>query len=320
MHVAVFGAGALGSVYGVRLATRARATISWIVRPSKVTLRDPIVIESVKKDERETIDLPDRVAEIPGDADVVLLAVGTDDLDAIRPVLEARDVPIVVLTPMMPEDWKRMRAAFGSRVLAAMPNVVAYARKNDDDEHPVVRYWLPPAPTRIDEPRRQSDIAVRELARRLDEAGLKAHLELGVHEKNPATTVAWIPIAMAFAVAGSADALANDESLLSLTTRACREGASLGKRLGNMEPWAALSPVIAAPWALRTWLGLLPRLSPEALFYAEEHFARKLTAQHRTMIREMIDLAKEKGLEHHAFIELERSLSASARSISSSSR
>jgi ketopantoate reductase len=304
VHVAVFGAGALGSVYGVRLATRARATVSWIVRPSKVPLRDPIIIESVKNDERETIDLPDRVADIPGDADVVLLAVGTDDLDAIRPVLETRDVPIVVLTPMLPKDWDRMRATFGARILAAMPNVIAYARKADDTHDAVVRYWLPPAPTRIDEPRRTGDIAVRELARRLDEAGLKAHLELGVHEKNPATTVAWIPIAMAFAIAGSADALAKDDSLMSLTTRACREGASLGKRIGNMEPWAAFSPVVAAPWALRTWLGLLPRISPEALFYAEEHFARKLRGQHRAMIQEMIDLAKDKGVEHQALGEL----------------
>lgn len=300
MHVAVYGAGALGSVYGVRLAARARVDVSWIVRPSKVDLRDPISIESVKKDERETIDVPSRVAEIPGDADVVLLAVGTDDLDAIRPVLERRDIPIVVLTPMLPKDWDRVHAAFGSRILAAMPAVVSYARKGDG----VIRYWLPPAPTRIDEPRRQTDIAVRELARRLDEAGLRTSLELGVHEKNPATTIAWIPIAMAFAVAGSAEALARDDSLLSLTTRVCREGASLGKRIGNMEPWAAFSSAIAAPWAMRTWLGLLPRVSPEALFYAEEHFARKLAPQHRTMIADMIDLAIAKGVEHQAMREL----------------
>src|SRR5512134_3960484 len=159
MHVAVYGAGALGSVYGVRLATRARVDISWIVRPSKVGRRDPIVIESVRKDERETIDVPERVAEIPGDADLVLLAVGTDDLDAIRPVLEGRDVPIVVLTPMLPKDWERIHDAFGARVLAAMPNVISYTRTEDG----VVRYWLPPAPTRIDEPRRESDAAVREL-------------------------------------------------------------------------------------------------------------------------------------------------------------
>jgi 2-dehydropantoate 2-reductase len=305
MRVAVYGAGALGSVYGVRLAARARVDVSFIVRASKVGLRDPIAIESVKNDERESIDVPERVAEIPGDADVVLLAVGTDDLDAIRPILAARDVPIVVLTPVLPKDWERLRDAFGARVLAAMPNVVAYAREDG-----VVRYWLPPAPTRIDEPRRTDDVAVRELTRRLDEAGLKARLELGVHEKNPATTVAWIPIAMAFAVAGSAEALGKDDSLLSLTTRACREGASLGKRLGTMEPWAAFSPVIAAPWAMRTWLGLLPRLSPEAVFYAEEHFARKLLGQHRAMIQEMIALAIAKGVEHQAMGELAQRLDA----------
>jgi 2-dehydropantoate 2-reductase len=306
VHVAVFGAGALGSVYGVRLATRARVDVTWIVRAAKVSSRAPIVIERIRNDEREAIDAPVRAASIPADADVVLLAVGTEDLDAIRPVLEARDVPIVVLTPMMPRDWDRMRAAFGPRVLAAMPNVIAYARKEDG----VVRYWLPPAPTRIDEPRRSSDIAVRELARRLDEAGLRAHLELGVHEKNPATTVAWIPIAMAFAVAGSADALAKDETLLSLTTRACREGVSLGRRLGAMEPWAVFSPALAAPWAMRAWLGLLPRVAPEALFYAEEHFARKLRVQHRVMIDEMIAIAREKRVAHAALEELGMRLGA----------
>lgn len=113
---------------------------------------------------------------------------------------------------------------------------------------------------------------------------------------------------MAFAVAGSAEDLMKDDTLLSLTTRACREGASLGKRLGTMEPWAAFSPVIAAPWAMKTWLGLLPKVSPEALFYAEEHFGRKLASQHRAMIREMIDLAIEKGVEHQAFAELARQL------------
>jgi ketopantoate reductase len=302
VKVAVFGAGALGSVYGVRLATRARVDVSWVVRPTKVDVADPIVIEKIRGDERESIHAPERVAAVPGDADVVLLAVGTEDLEAIRGPLRESDAPIVILTPMMPRDWQRVRSAFGARALAAMPNVVAYARKDDG----VFRYWLPPAPTRIDEPRAGDPHAdaVRELAERLDEAGLNAHLELGVHERNPATTVAWIPIAMAFAVAGSADALVKDDSLLSLTTRACREGTSLGRRIGAVEPFALASPLIAAPWALRTGLAALARMSPEAIFYAEEHFGRKLAAQHRVMIREMIDLAKEKRVGHAAFEEL----------------
>ncbi len=302
MHVAVFGAGALGSVYGVRLATRAHVTVTWIVREAKVSSRAPIVIERVRKDEREAIELPVRASAVPPDADVVLLAVGTEDLDAIRGPLAASAAPIVVLTPMLPKDWERMRAAFGARVLSAMPNVVSYARKPDG----VVRYWLPPAPTRIDFTR---DEAVQQLARRLDEAGLHARLELGVHEKNPATTISYIAIAMALAVAGSADALADDDALLSLTTRACREGVTLGRRIGHAEPWAALSPAIGAPWALRAWLRMLARVSPEGLFYAEEHFARKLRAQHQVMIREMIDLAREKHVGHAAFDELAERLS-----------
>ena len=55
---------------------------------------------------------------------------------------------------------------------------------------------------------------------------------------------------------------------------------------------------------MRTWLGLLPRISPEALFYAEEHFGRKLAGQHRAMIADMIDLAIAKGVEHQAMREL----------------
>lgn len=303
MHVAVFGAGALGSVYGVRLATRARVDVTWIVREAKVSSRDPIVIERVRGGERASIEAPARASAVPADADVVLLAVGTEDLDAIRGPLSGSSAPLVILTPMFPRDWDHMRAAFGRRAIAAMPNVVSYARKPDG----VVRYWLPPAPTRIDDTR---DDAVRELARHLDEAGLRAHLELGVHEKNPATTIAYIPIAMALAVAGSAAALADDDALLSLTTRACREGVTLSRRIGSAEPWAVLSPALAAPWALRTWLRALGRVSPEALFYAEEHFARKLRVQHRVMIREMIDLARDKRVGHAAFEELAARLDA----------
>lgn len=297
MNVAVFGAGALGSVYGVRLATRARVHVAWIVRPRRLASRDPIAIERVRGSERDAIDAPERALVVPSDADVVLLAVGTEDLDAIAAPLEGSSAPIVVLTPMLPKDWARVRARFGTRVLAAMPSVVAYARKDDG----VVRYWLPPAKTRIDETR---DEAVVELVRRLDEAGLSSRLELGVHEKNPATTVSFIAIGMAMAVAGSAGALAADDDLLALTTRACREGASLARRIGTAEPWAGLTPVIAAPWAMRAWMAALARLSPEGLFYFEEHFGRKLRAQHEVMIREMIDLARDKRVESAALSEL----------------
>lgn len=306
MKVAVFGAGALGSVYGVRLAKMGGVDVTFVVRPARAASTEPIVIERVRGDARDELREPSRVATVPPDADVVLLAVGTEDLDAIAAPLGESGAPIVILTPMLPQNWERVRAAFGQRAYAAMPNVAAYTRASDG----IVRYWHLPAATKIDEPRpgAEGEGAVRELARALSRAKLRGKLELGVHETNPATTVSFIPIAMGLAIAGSARALAEDEALLSLITRACREGLSLSRRIGQAEVWTALTPALAAPWAMRAWLGALGRLSEEAVFYAEEHFGRKLRDQHRVMIREMVELAADKRLPHGALDELQAAL------------
>ncbi|MBX3186195.1 MAG: hypothetical protein KF819_04235 [Labilithrix sp.] len=306
MHVAVYGAGALGAVFGVRLAKRAAVTVTFIVRARRVDEAHAVVIERVKKvrDRRESIERPARSAEIPPDADVILLAVGTEDLEAIAPNLSTSRAPIVVLTPMMPRDYARMREAFGDRVLAGMPAVVAYAR---DDR--VVRWWPAPAPTRIDEPRAGSHgEIVRALAARLNEAGLPTRLELGVHEKNPATTVCFIPLGMAVAVAGGLEELARDAELLALALRASREGAAIAERIGRAEPLAALAPLVAQPLAMRAAASAVKRLSPEALFYVDEHFGRKLRVQHRQMAEAMADLARDRGLPHDALEELARRL------------
>lgn len=307
MHVAVFGAGALGAVYGVRLASRTQTDVTFVVRPARVDSPAPITIESVRRKQREKIDTPARAATVPRDADVVLLAVGTEDLEAIRGPLETSDAPIVVLTPMLPHDWERIRAAYGDRVLAAMPSVVSYLREDG-----VFRYWLPPAPTRIDEPRPGTAFAepVRVLAEALDEAKLRTRLELGVHERNPATSVCFIAIPMALAIAKSAEALDADESLLSLVARACREGGTLASRIGSAEPWAELVAATASPFTIRMIFTLIRRFSEEALFYAEEHFGRKLHAQHVVMARAMAELARNKRLPHAALEELAERLAS----------
>lgn len=310
MHVAVYGAGALGSVYGVRLALRTRASVTFVVRPARARERAPIVIERVRdvRDRREELASPARAGEAPGDADVILLAVGTEDLDAIRPVLEASTAPIVVLTPMLPLDYARMREAFGTRVLAAMPGIVAYAREDG-----VVRYWVPPAPTRIDEPRAgDHGEVIRALVAALNDAGLATHLELGVHEVNPATTVCMIPIGMAVGLAGSTEELAKDPLLLALTSRACREGVELSARIGRAEAGARLGPMLAKPLVMRAIVAGVRRLSPEALFYVDEHFGRKLRAQHRLMAHAMVALAREKGVAHAALGELATRLDEAA--------
>lgn len=312
MHVAIVGAGALGSVYGVRLALHGGVDVGFVVRPSRVGSTAPIVIEAVRRGQREALASPARTDVVPPSADVVLLAVGTEDLDALKAPLGASEAPIVVLTPMLPQGFARMRSAYGERVFAAMPNIIAYTRRDDG----VIRYWAPPTRTLIDEPRAESAgaDAVRALTEALVRAGLRARLTLGVHERNPATTVRFIAIGMALSIAGGVPALRADAALLSLARRACREGARLSPLIGAPEPWASLAPVLAAPWALRAWLGALARLSPEAVFYAEEHFGRKLKAQHRLMVREMIELAQDKGLPHAALDELARRLAGDGAS------
>jgi hypothetical protein len=65
---------------------------------------------------------------------------------------------------------------------------------------------------------------------------------------------------------------------------------------------------MAAPWAMQTWLKMLARVSPEGLFYAEEHFGRKLRAQHLQMASEIAELARARGLGHAAFDELAATL------------
>lgn len=307
MKVAVIGAGALGAVYGVRLAQHAGVDVTFVVRPARVSSKDPIVIERVRKDRRDVVDVPVRAAVVPPDADVIILTVGTEDLEALRDPIGSSTAPIVIFTPMLPRDWERVRETFGERALSSMPSVVAYVRKEDG----VVRYWLPPATTKIDEPKSAHTEVVRELAEALTRAGLGTKLELGVHEANFATTVSFIPICMLLAVTGSAAALTSDDVLLSVATRACREGVRLAYRLGSPEIWASLTPALAAPWALRLFFDTLGRVMPEGLFYAEEHFGRKLMAQHRVMIRDMIALAQAKGLPHEAFDEIARRLEAS---------
>ncbi len=314
MHVAIVGAGALGASYGVRLARRARASVTFVVRPRHIAAAAPIAIERVTDGLREAIEAPALTTAAPPDADVIVLAVGTEDLDAIRPLVPG-DAPIVVLTPMLPKEWQRIRGAFGERVHAAMPSFVAYERPEvrpevgpegaadgaNRRETRVVRYWLPPVATRIDEPRAGArGVAVRELARDLEAAGIPTRFELGVHETNPATTVCAIPIAMGVALAGGLEALARDEALLAITSRACAEGVAIARTIGRPEPGVLLAPLLARPWPLRAAALAAKRLTPEGLHYLDVHFGKKLRAQHVLMAREMAVIAEERGLPHDA--------------------
>ncbi len=290
MHVAILGAGALGRVYGARLA-KAGAAVTFVVRKEHVGSLAPIRIARIDGDRTQhVLEAPERAAAVPPSADVVLVCVRVEQVSAAAALLEATSAPVVVLTPLLPHDLEGLVARLGPRVFAAMPGVVAYITPDG-----TTRYWLPKvAPTLVDEPRPPL-AAVSELVRCLEASGLPARFELGVHEMDPATTVAFLPLMMGLDAAGSIDALLRDRPLLALSVAAAREGQALSKRIGRSATWAGLLTRFVGPRLLRVGVGLARRQSPEAVHYVEEHFGRKLHAQNVAMAKSMIDLAREKG-------------------------
>jgi ketopantoate reductase len=298
MHAAVVGAGALGCVYGARLATVAHVDVTFVVRPARAAAAGAMLLERVdERDDVIALKAPEYAAEVPAHADVVLVCVRGEQLgDALVSLLSRGPaVPAVVLTPMMPGDYARMRAALGERVVAAMPGVVAYLREDG-----VVRYWLPRmAPTLLDERRDDPEI-VRELATTLTRAGIVARMEMGVHESNPATTVTFAPLTMALDAGGGVAGLLADAELTKLALRAAEEGAELGRRIGAVASWASVLTRFLSRTTLRVGVRLAKLQSPEAVRYVDEHFGRKLHAQNVAMANAMIALATEKGTRHEA--------------------
>jgi 2-dehydropantoate 2-reductase len=288
----------------------AHATVTYVVRPARTSEREPFVLERVdERDDNLRVDAPARAAQIPADADAVVVCVRAEQLDAALVELARRgpDAPLVMMTPMLPGDYDRLRTELGERVVAAMPSAVAYVR-NDD----VVRYWLPRvAHTLIDEaPSGGAAMAdaTRELAHLLERAGLRPKIELGVHESNPATTVTFIPLTMALDVGGGVDGLMADEALVELAIRAAGEGHELAQRIGKVASWATLLTKFVTKTTLKIGVGLAKQKSSEAVFYVDEHFGRKLHAQNVAMARAIVDLAKEKGTPHEALEELAKLL------------
>ncbi|MFO0671034.1 MAG: 2-dehydropantoate 2-reductase N-terminal domain-containing protein [Polyangiaceae bacterium] len=308
MHVAVVGAGALGSVYGARIATRARdVRVSFVVRPSRVTDARPIVLERVDHpQDRITLSAPVRVAAVPGDADVVLLAVSVNDLDdALLAALRASEAAIVVLTPLLPDDFERMSRTFEKRLLPAMPSVAGYT--NDAG---VVRYWLPKVATTLIEEPRPLVAAVDTLVRAMHEAGIPTRFQIGTFGINAATTVTFLPLAFALDVAGSASALLGDRALLALALDGAREGRELGRMLGTPAPWAEMLTSFVGPTMLKIGVGLAERRSKEAVRYVEMHFGTKMHAQNVVMAEAIATLARTRGLPATALESLARRLRA----------
>src|SRR5678815_2528310 len=103
MHVSVVGAGALGCVYGARLAKLARVDVSFVVRRPRNEPLEPLVLQRIDAPEELRLETPRWTTSIPAEATVLLLCVGANDLDeALIASIRAHAAPVVTLTPLLP--------------------------------------------------------------------------------------------------------------------------------------------------------------------------------------------------------------------------
>jgi hypothetical protein len=296
MHVVIVGAGALGTVYGARLARFGGCQVSVVARTSG----PPRVARLERVDDGDVLhwEMPARVERAPARADVVMACVRYEQLDALPARLEGSRAPVVVMTPMMLGDHARLSSALGGRVRAGMPSVISY-----ENDARAVRYWLPRVATTLIEAT-EMDGPEAELIKRLERADISARGQDDVLERNVATTVSFIPIAMALDVAGSIEGVLQDEALLALAFDAAEEGRELGRAVGKAEAWAALLLRFVGPFTLKVAVGVARSRAEEAVRYVEQHFGRKLHAQNVAMAAQIVEMATEKGTPHAALGQL----------------
>ncbi|WP_434042498.1 MULTISPECIES: ketopantoate reductase family protein [Sorangium] len=311
MRISIVGAGALGRIYGVRLAAQGD-DVTFVVRPERVSDVRPFVIEQVNSaDRRDTLERPRLAADIPADTDVVLVTVRFDqlaprpDLDGVAPRADGRRTvaellrggpaaPVVVLTPLMPPERAALEEAAERRITPAMPSVSGYL-----DERGVVRTWIVGfTSTLIDEdggaPAERP--VLDELARRLTIADIPARLERDVGAQNLATTIAFFPLIAAIDAGGGTSALVADEGVLGTALEATKECAALAGRMGDVAPWTKLLTRAIGPLTLKPGVALVRLLAPEALRFLDVHFGPKLRAQHLAMGATVVALGRERGV------------------------
>jgi 2-dehydropantoate 2-reductase len=195
----------------------------------------------------------------------------------------------------------------------AMPTLAAKL-----DEDGVVRYWaFGTSPTLIDKSDRWRAVLAR-LAGRFAAGHLGVRLERDVSKKNPATTIAFFPLSVAISSAGGVRALSEREEIVRMAGSACRESLALARRIGPVEPAAALGAWLAKPAALRGGLALGRRFAPRAIEFVDAHFGDKLEAQHAEFGREILELGREHGVEMPSLARL--LASARPRDVSGSGR
>jgi ketopantoate reductase len=304
VHVAVLGAGALGRIFGVRLATRGKVDVDFVVRESRLSeaagTAGPIAIERVQGGERLSLATPSFVAEVPAHADVVLGCVGAHQLggDFISLLQRGPHVPVVIVTPMLPRTHARVEAALPGRVVPAFTNVTGYV-----NESGVTRHWISRSMKMLfdeahgartaREPQRP---VMDDLLAGLAAAGIEGRIELGVQEASASGVIAILPLLIAIDAGGSIDALMGQGPLLATMFRAIKEARTLAERCGQVPGWARTLDRFLGPLTLKVGLALGRRRSPEIVSFVEASFGRRARAQNAFLAEELLALADEKGV------------------------
>jgi ketopantoate reductase len=311
LHVAIVGAGSLGSVFGVRLACgKDAARVSFVTRTMPATAH-PLRIEKVDGGGGTLVlEDPVRATAIPEDADVILVCVRFEQVDArLLELLAPVKAPVVTMTPIFPQHRAYLEGALGAgRLFPGMPGVVAYRRED------TYRYWLPRmATTLIEQPERRVPV-IDALAQALAAGGIGSRAQAGVHATNVATTFTFVPVMMGIDVMGTIDELLADKEALDLVLRAAGEARQLAHEYGKPTLWAewfvrftsrsAWAPKGMVAQSLKMAVAFARRRSPEGVAYVEEHFGRKLRAQNLDMAEKMVELFRERDRPHEAMAEL----------------
>ena len=319
MHVTIVGAGALGRIYGVRLAVQGEQ-VSFVVRKARLTETTPFVIERVGGDKRrDVLDRPHRVDEVPRSTAGVLVAVRFDQLDAdgalAGTLRAAPPVPIVILTPLLPAQRAELEQKVGRRITPGMPSASGYI-----DDRGVVRYWIPRvASTLIEEPEGKGKddagarAALEEIARRVDRAGIGAHLARDVMSLNVATTTAFFPLVASIDAGAGIDGVLADKDLFANVIEAAKECDALAHQLGKVASWAGLLTRFVGPYTLKPGVALAKSLAPEAVKFVDTHFGPKLHAQHLAMGETILSLGRDRGVAMPALARLMDTLRSRAR-------
>ena len=295
VRIAVVGVGALGSVYGARLAHGAQ--VVFVVRDLD---RAPRLIHIDRVNgaapHGDSLDAPAAALNVPEGTDAVLVTVRVDQLDDALLDKLARetkqDALVVVLAPLLPHRYQAARQKLGERLVAAMPGVIAYEPDAEATPHERrVRYWTPKSsPTLLDE-----RPGVQTLVQLMNQVGLPAASSSSVTAINPATTIAFFPILTGIAAAGgSIDGMMNNDQIMKLGFAAAKETRALAKTIGDLPSWASLFFKFASPFTARAGIKLGKSRAPEAFVYLEKHFGKKLVAQNTAIFAEIARLAEER--------------------------